>query len=287
MAPMPTEALIWKLQGNTHCKEGRYVKAIERLVAGDAIKPVFGLTKSSYDEALRRISTKEHAPVLLLNRCQARLLSQHFDSAFEDATAVLEMDKTNEKALFRAARASYGLGCFNRCRSYLAGLQELYPGNKAATKDIERCELRFREQAGEFDFASMLNEAVIKQPSPRLDRAAYIGPIEVRKCAIESHGRGLFTTKAVKAGELLLCEKAFVTAFAPDDSQAAAEINQFKDSDADGSEWRLKLRAELAANTLVKLFRNPSVVPVFAGLYPGPDAYEEIDEDTNLPEVDE
>lgn len=200
---------------------------------------------------------------------------------------MLEIDPTSEKALFRAARASYGLGNFSRSRSYLAELQDLYPGNKAAAKDIERCEIRTREVAGDFDFASMLNEAVTKQPSPHLDRAAYIGPMEVRKCAIESHGRGLFTTKAVKAGELLLCEKAFVTAFAPDESQATTEIDQTKESDADGSEWRLKLRAELAANTLVKLFRNPSVVSVFADLLPGPDADEEIDEDTKLPEVDE
>ena len=201
------------------------------------------------------------------------------------------MDHTSEKGLFRASRASYGLENFSQCRSYLAELQKLYPGNKAATKDIERCELRFQEQAGKFDFASMLTEAVTKQPSPRLDRASYIGPIEVRKCAIESHGRGLFTTKAVKAGELLLCEKAFVTAFVPDDSQTVTEVDQPRESpresNADGSKWRLKLRAELGANTLVKLVRIPSVVSIFAALYPGPDADEEIDEDTKLPKVDE
>ena len=242
---------------------------------------------SSYDEALRRISTEEHALILLLNRCQARLSYQHYDAALEDAMAVLEMDTTSEKALFRAARASYSLGCFARCRSYLAELVELYPGNKAAIKDIERCELRSQEQAGEFDFASMLNEAVTKQPSPRLDRAAYIGPIEVRKCAIESHGRGLFTTKAVKAGELLLCEKAFITAFAPEGSKTTAESNHPKDSKSDGSEWRLKLRAELATNIFVNLVRNPSFFTAFADLYPGPNADEVIDNDTNLPELDE
>ncbi len=200
---------------------------------------------------------------------------------------MLEIDSTSEKALFRAARASYDLGHFARCRSYLAELIELYPGNKAAIKDIERCEIRSREQAGDFDFASMLDEAITKQPSPRLDRAFYIGPIEVRRCAIESHGRGIFTTKAVKAGELLLCEKAFVTAFAPDDSKATAEIDHPQAPKSDGSEWRMKLRAELAANIFVKLVRNPSVATAFADLYPGPDADEEIDKDTNLPELDE
>ena len=241
----------------------------------------------SYDEALRRISKEEHAGVLLLNRCQARLSSQHYDAALEDAMAVLSMDTTSEKALFRAARASYGLGCFARCCSYLAELKDLYPENSAASKDIQQCQIRFREEAGSFDFASMLEEAAVKQPSPRLDRATYVGPIEVRKCAIESHGRGLFTNKAVKAGELLLCEKAFTAAFAQDDSKTTAKINHSKDSDSDGSEWRLKLRAELAANTFVKLIRNPSITSTFADLYPGPDADEEIDMNTNLPEVDE
>ena len=202
--------------------------------------------------------------------------------------AVLELDTTCEKALFRAARASYSLGCFARCRSYLAKLEVLYPGNKAAIRDIERCDLRIREQAGEFDFASMLDEAVTKQPSPRLDRATYIGPVEVRKCAIESHGRGLFTTKAVKAGELLLCEKAFAAAFSPNDTMAAAEVNFPKDLlKAEWPTWKKKLRAELAVTTFFKLSRNASVVSAFADLYPGPDANEEIDEDTNLPEVDE
>ena len=201
--------------------------------------------------------------------------------------AVLEIDTTCEKGLFRAARASYGLGCFARCRSYLAELEALYPGNQAAVKDIERCELRLREQSGHFDFASMLDETLNKQPSPRLDRASYIGPVEVRKCAIETHGRGLFTTKAVKAGDLLLCEKAFAAAFAPNNSKAKAETNHPTDPKSDGSKWKDKLRAELAMTTFVKLIRNPSIVPAFADLYPGPDADEEINEDTNLPEVDE
>lgn len=29
MNPMSTEALVWKLQGNTHCRDGKYLKAIE------------------------------------------------------------------------------------------------------------------------------------------------------------------------------------------------------------------------------------------------------------------
>ena len=245
------------------------------------------MTRSSYDEALRRISNPEHALVLLLNRCQARLSSEFFDTAHEDALAVLEMDHTNQKALFRASRASYGLGRFAKCRSYLSQLESLYPRNEAVIKDIERCELRLCEQAGEYDFASMIDETTTKRQSPRLDRATYIGPIEVRKCAIESHGRGLFTTRAVKAGELLLCEKNFAAAFATDETKTAAESSRLENPSSDSSRWRLKLRAEIAVHTFIKLIRNPSLVSAFADLYPGPDADEEIDQETRLPQVDE
>ena len=165
-------------------------------------------------------------------------------------------------------------------------LIKLYPRNESAIQDLERCAVRSREQSGNFDFASMLDEALTKQPSPRLDRASYIGPVEVRKCAVESHGRGLFTTQAVRAGELLLCEKAFATAFAPDSSIAGADIDHSFDTQTDVSEWRQKLRDEISSTILVKLIRNPSVVSVFADLYPGPDADEAINENTNLPEVD-
>ena len=246
----------------------------------------FQLTKSSYNEALRQINTDEHAQVLLSNRCQARLSNEEYDAAVQDAIAVLAMAPTSEKALFRAARAYYCLGYFAESTSYLQQLIKLYPGNDSAIKDLERCKIRSREQSGDYDFASMLEEAIIKQPSSRLDRATYVGPVKVRECAIKAHGRGLFTTKAVKAGELLLCEKAFATAFAPNSSDSGAQIDQSRESQSGASDWRQKLGVEIITTVLVKLLRNPSVVPVFTGLYPGPEADEQIDENTGIPVID-
>ena len=238
---------------------------------------------------MRCATSQADVVTLLLNRCHARLSSQHFDAAVADAKAVLEISPGNQKALFRAARASHGLRQFHEGLDFLKELVVLHPENSAAPNEIKRCQSRLREEAGEYDFAAMLDEATEKLPSPDMDRGTYIGPIEVRKCSVESHGRGLFTTKDVKAGDLLLCEKSFSIAFAKDDDEPEPEPEQTDTSDDDSklTKFSLKLRAELATKTFVKLHRNPSLIPAFADLYPGPDADEDIDVKTGVPFADE
>ena len=216
---------------------------------------------------------QDDAIILLLNRCHARNASQHFDAALADADAVLAFSRQNEKALFRAARALYGLRRYEECRARLTQVIVLYPANLQARKDLDRCNIRLREQQGEYDYGAMLDEAVRKSPAPDMDRGSYIGSVEVRLCAIESRGRGLFTTKDVKAGELLLVEKAFTVAFQDeDDPNAPYEPSTGLRS----SKPLARLRAELTTTTFAKLHRNPSALKAFASLYPGSDAEEEL-----------
>ncbi|KAL9103364.1 MAG: hypothetical protein Q9163_001576 [Psora crenata] len=224
------------------------------------------------------MQAKSTAIILLLNRCHARNVSQHYDAALADADAVLSLSPQNEKAIFRASRALYGLRRYEECLARLAELTALYPANLDARRDLDRCKLRLREKTGGHDFAAMLDEAVHKSPAPDMDRASYIGPVEVRQCAIRAHGRGLFTTKAVKIGELLLVEKAFSVAF-PDSDDIEAPYDAV--TGVRSSKPLQELGAELATLTLIKLRRNPSVMKDFASLYPGPDAQEHasVDDD--------
>jgi hypothetical protein len=53
---------------------------------------------------------------------------------------------------------------------------------------------------------------------PKIDSASFTGPIEIRDSP--SRGKGLFTTKQVKAGDLLLCEKEFSYCFAEPPGEA-------------------------------------------------------------------
>lgn len=86
-----------------------------------------------------------------------------------------------------------------------------YPSNVAAKCELTRAINRLAEQEnGRYCFKQLYVEATKLRPL-HLDHSIYVGPVFIR--ALGSRGRGLFTIEAVKAGDLLLCEKAFVHAF--------------------------------------------------------------------------
>ncbi|KAL2057404.1 hypothetical protein ABVK25_002457 [Lepraria finkii] len=240
MDSKPIQWVRWKQEGDTHCQNDSFLKAIE-----------------CYDQALKLVKTSKDAVSLFLDRSSARISFQAFDAALSDAAAALNLppgnkspNNTNERGLSLTARALYGLGRFQKCRDCLTKMINLYPGNKDAL--LSRCDKRQREENGHYEWASMLSEA--QSPNPDMDRATYIGPIEVRPCAIKSDGRGLFTAKDVEAGELLLYEKAFSTVFAKEES------SELEGDDKD--EETLALRAKLAT------IRNPSLQGGFGEPFP-------------------
>jgi hypothetical protein len=109
--------------------------------------------------------------------------------------------------LFRAAEALYYLGRFKESLALLEVLRARLPVDKDVTNAFGRALKCFtEEQSGQCDFKLLQKEAKRLQ-TPQLDHATYIGSIEIKQTTAK--GRGMFTTKAVKAGDLLLCEKAF------------------------------------------------------------------------------
>ncbi len=193
------------------------------------------------------------------------------------------MSRNNQKALSAIAGALYGLRRFKECADQFTKIVKLYPSNQEADGDLKRCLARLREEKGHFDFAAMLDEAIAKNPTPEMDRADYVGPIEVRTCAIESHGRGIFCTKPVKAGELLLVEKAFCAKFPPRGDPLG---NEDTTTNSPGQSDLSELRAQIAADIFVKMQRNPSLAPAFADLYSGSDAEQDFDI-KKIQEIDE
>lgn len=83
-----------------------------------------------------------------------------------------------------------------------------FPSNPHGKELLGSVIKRLLEQRnGKYSFKEMHSQVVKANTHHyRLEYATHIGPIEVKPTL--SSGRGLFTTRAVKAGDLLLCEKA-------------------------------------------------------------------------------
>lgn len=224
----------------------------------------------------------------LINRCYAYVESEHFDVALTDVKAVLqhaleyERDYPREatgrsglgqfkdisrRALFCGARALYGLGQFKDCSTYIAFSALLYP-DKSSNLDIDglskHVELRLEDEKGKLDFGAMILEATTKTPS--MNRATFIGPVEVRDCVNISRGRSLFLTKDAKAGQLLLCEKAFSAVFViPDRSLTITS----EGTRLEGTMTDKYAQKHLSLACCLKLQRCGSLAASFADLHKG------------------
>ena len=192
-----------------------------------------------------------------MNRSLAYLKLKSFDKALEDAGGYTVEAKKNEKGLYRMARSMYELGRFKESQTVLTALLAQSPGNGAAIRELRRVEKRIQEQDhGLFDFLAMQKAAAEDTP-PCLDVATYVGPVEI--CETENRGRGLFTTKDVAAGDLLLCEKDFSYSFLGNASTMSV---------MDGSTLK-GTKLALIEPMVHKLFRNPSLIPSITALHHG------------------
>ncbi|RLL96545.1 hypothetical protein CFD26_104364 [Aspergillus turcosus] len=252
-------ANYWKMKGNECFNKANYHVAID-----------------CYCKALDTSPTIEEALTIRLNRALAFLKTHQFDTALRDLEMASTGSKPSEKALFRKAQALYSLQKFRESCDTHEALAKEYPNNAAAKSEFNRAIARLVEQkSGKYQFKRLQLEANNRRP-PVLDHATYVGPVSVR--STESRGRGLFTTKPVKAGDLLFCEKAFAYAFHDaEDSRKGLVllINAQTDSMTVGTQ------AELIALIVQKLYKNPSLMPAFTDLYHG--SYKPVD----VSEVDE
>ncbi|KAL4954649.1 hypothetical protein BDW69DRAFT_205064 [Aspergillus filifer] len=235
----------WKNKGNIQFNAGHYSLAIE-----------------FYAKALESSPTASEVVTIRLNRALSCLHSHRFDAALYDLDIVLADNKRSEKALFRKGQVLYHLQRFQECCAIHEILAHEYPNNAAAKKEFKRAKARLEEQnTGGYNFKRMQLEAKQLSP-PLLDHATYIGPVAVKQT--ESSGRGLFTIKAVKAGDLLFCEKAFVHAFHDRSSHGISTLVNIETGKA-----TMGTHAELITLAAHKMYNNPSQAAAFTNLHHG------------------
>ncbi|KAF2823717.1 hypothetical protein CC86DRAFT_354942 [Ophiobolus disseminans] len=248
---------LFKSRGDAAVKDRKYWRAIQE-----------------YSCAISSGATPERSEVIKRNRSLAYLKTKQFDAALSD-TGFPSFDSAPvEKALFRAAEALYDLERFSECGEVLDKLCAKFPNNQQALAILARARSRCSEQQnGAYDFKLLQREAEKIRP-PQLDHATYVGPVETRQAA--GKGRGMFVTSAVKAGDLLLCEKAFSHAYVSEDGAGNSKTTILMHVETE--KGFMGGQADLITLIVQKLRRNPSLAPAFLALHHG--AYEPAKEST-------
>lgn len=222
---------------------------------------------------------------LRLNRALAYLKNGCFDAALVDTDCLTPPSDAPEKALYRAAQALYKLGRFSECQEILTLLCKKFPNNGEAAAELTRVECRLKEQkCGIYDFKAIY-EQISKLRPPHLDYATFTGPVAVR--ASKGRGRGLFTTKAVKAGDLILCEKAFAHCYADDPEKSDTITSKISLLiSLDTNVMTMGTQSDLITTIVQKLWQNPSFLPEFTLLHHGSYKPLDVTEVDNKPIVD-
>jgi tetratricopeptide (TPR) repeat protein len=189
-------------------------------------------------------------------------MSQRYQQAKEDSLASCSGTDVDAKAYFTAGKASYALRSFVESKTYLEKALELNPSDMKARKELNRVLLRLEEQeTGNYDFVRMIQE---QENKTLLDHADFTSKVEVR--ATNYAGRGIFTTKDVEAGELLLCEKAFCL---PDKYTGDEPSDTMLFNFNNGTRTQKAGQTLVYQNLVQQLYKNPELSEQFYDLDSG------------------
>ncbi|KAH0428246.1 TPR domain-containing protein [Colletotrichum camelliae] len=156
---------------------------------------------------------------IFAKRASINLTLKRFDDALSDALASIG-GPSDWKAYFLAAKAAYELTDFQTSKQHFESAIVLKPPTSNVQKEYERCLARLEEQKGIYNFPDMAKDVTPK--NIHIDRASFLSRTEIRDSP--HHGRGLFATEDIKAGELVFAEKAtsVPNEFNPQHNSAAA-----------------------------------------------------------------
>ncbi|XP_055806303.1 methyltransferase FGSG_00040 [Solanum dulcamara] len=176
---------------------------------------------------------KKSLCLALCNRAEARLNLQDFPQALKDCNEASQIGNTHFKTLLCKGKIllslnqyGFALDCFKEASLDPHELEN----SETLNGYLEKCKkFEFLSRTGAFDISDwVLNKFQGKPP----ELAEYIGSIEIKKSEIS--GRGLFATKNLDCGNLLLVTKAIAIerAIVPEsvfqDSKEQAQLGMWK-----------------------------------------------------------
>ncbi|KAK4231119.1 SET and MYND domain-containing protein 4 [Podospora fimiseda] len=198
-----------------------------------------------YSEAIEASEDEKFNAPIYTKRAGTNLVLGRYDAAKADSLASRTNGPGDWKAYYNAGRAAYGLCQYEESKEFLEKALELNSSNNVIRKEYDRCLARLKEQeTGEYDFSGML--ASLSPTNVHLDRASFLRNTRVAESPL--HGKGLFATTELKAGEIVFVEKATLMP------------NQYEPSRAS---------AALYALTVRQLCDNPSLAKDVLQMYDG------------------
>lgn len=216
------------------------------------------LTRPSYTEALEASEHAAFRAPIYTKRAGTNLMLGRYDAARADSLASRTGRPQDWKAYYNAGRAAYGLCEYRASHELLAQALALNPTHDGIQREHARCAARLREEEhGDYDFAAM-HAALVKpsaargaMPTVHLDRGSFLRNTRVGPSP--HHGRGLFAARDLRAGDVVLVEKATLLP------------NQYDPSRASAALYALMVR---------QLCDNPSLAGAVLGLHAGGDEAE-------------
>ncbi|OAA49156.1 Tetratricopeptide-like helical [Beauveria brongniartii RCEF 3172] len=222
-------------------------------------KNELGNALQHYTQAIKSAQTSVDAQIAHDNRALVNLRLGRLENAFNDAVAMKFELKPTEKGMFREATCLYKLQKFDQCLLKLQELQSRHPSNKEVLSEIKRVNTRLKEcNDGIFDWLDTHKQA--EHSPPLIDCATFSKSTEIRESP--GLGRGLFTTKPIAAGELLLCEKAFSFNFTGEGEKR----NRTLLVDPDTMSAMPDCYLQDVTQVVQKLYHEPGMAPLFLEL---------------------
>lgn len=186
------------------------------------------LAEMQYSKGILHSTSISTLTLLYLNRAAVNITLERFNSAFEDSVIVLELldsigtrsfpgidRECKSKALYRRSLALERMELIDEAHSsYEETVRWMQITSGPSVEGVKRCARKIQQtESGNFDLDNLFVKARTPRRDPRLEVGRYQGSIAVRELPHRGGGRGMVATKDIKAGELLLVEKAYVIAY--------------------------------------------------------------------------
>ena len=232
---------------------------------------------------------------LYLGRCRARLSLGQRDYAAEDVDLLCALSPYNREISICIALVQYHQrkfrASYDRLEHEIATAPESADRNGELGSMLSKCKERMAEMEGQYNFREMLYAVNRDLANPAIDCADFVSDsIEIRECEDKGHAGGYFASTSLKAGQLLLVEKALCFVYIdPEKTKLDSCCEAAKEE-----EIEILLDKKLTVALLVQVHRDlerdatddTSIVPHLRRLSSGSDVCGPRDPNTKLPTVD-